>query len=333
MPSAREGIDLTKNSSGDLSLTITRIDSTQIFFGCSFETKILELTKNGDFLCIVDSKVWKFHSHRFAGLKTFVIKAGDKHKNHDTLKDIINAAVEHKISRNGFFVAIGGGTVTDMTGFAANNYFRGIRYINVPTTLLGMVDAAVGGKTAVNHEYQKNMIGSFYHPSAIVYDFSLLSTLDERNYHNGFGEIIKIALLSDKNLFEKLKTVDREKITLSENLKSIIAVTVEEKLRMLGANCFERDLRRPLNLGHTIAHPVEDITGFSIMHGEAVAIGCLFSSAIALGRNKQTIDDYEKLLEIVNHFGFPPWGTLGIGLAPVLLFHSEIHTLQKQCHQ
>lgn len=297
----KEGI-LLREARDHVSVTVRRSDSTQIFFDVNFEKKLRHLVPTSDCMLIIDSHVFAAHKKRFENYKYVVIDAGDQHKNQATIDMIIDAALEHKISRAGYFVGVGGGTVTDMVGFAANNYFRGIRYINVPTSLLGMVDAAVGGKTAINHPHQKNMIGSFYHPTALIYDYSFLVSLDARNLHNGFGEIIKVALLSNRPLFARLHDVTWPWTTPDAAMKEIIRTTVTEKLRMLGDNCFERDLKRPLNLGHSIAHPIEDITHFKIMHGEAVAIGCLFAAAISVQRGSMTTELYDQLEKLVESF-------------------------------
>ncbi len=303
MLNVQEGIQVLASHDKYLNLDIVRVDNTKVFFDVDFKQKLSDLIENDDFLLIIDHAVYRAHKYRFTGLKVVVIEAGDKYKNQRNIDKIIDAGIANKISRTGYFVGIGGGTVTDMVGFAANNYFRGIRYINVPTSLLGMVDAAIGGKTAINHEYQKNMIGSFYHPSFIIYDFSFLKTLDLRNYRNGFGEIIKVALLSHDNLFDLLqKAPSTVEEAVSADLKTMIRMTAENKFVMLGANCFERDLERPLNLGHTVAHPLEDITHFRVMHGEAVAFGCIFAAHISNQQGKFSDEQLTHLINVVNRF-------------------------------
>ena len=300
----REGEGIKVSESGNsVDVTVTRTDHTSLQFGVDFKESLSDIIDTGDYLAVIDCEVWKHHYQRLDKLKRIVISAGDGNKNQATIDTIIDAAIASGVSRAGYFVAIGGGTVTDMVGFAANNYFRGIKYVNVPTTLLGMVDAAVGGKTAINHVHQKNMIGSFYHPAKIIYDFSFLDTLPLRDYHNGFGEIIKVALLSKLPIFEQiLQLQDTAARSTNEALKNIIKQVSVEKLSMLGANCFERDLKRPLNLGHTIAHPVEDITDFKIYHGEAVTLGCLFATYISTLRGKASRDFYSQLRAIVQKF-------------------------------
>lgn len=290
----KEGIILS-SSSGVLDVSIARIDRTKVLLDVDFQEAINDITGTEDYLLIIDKNVYDLHEGRFIGYKSLRLDAGDANKNQSSIDRIIDAAIKNGVSRAGYFIAIGGGTITDMVGFAANNYFRGIRYVNIPTSLLGMVDAAVGGKTAINHKHQKNMVGSFYHPARIIYDFSFLETLDKRNFINGYGEIIKVAILSNEPIFDRLEQLKGEYLAINQNLKDIICLTVQQKLIMLGENCFERDLRRPLNLGHTTAHPIEDITEFQIYHGEAVALGCLFACSIAKQQRKLAVSTVSRI--------------------------------------
>ncbi len=190
-----------------------------------------------------------------------------------------------------------------MTGLASNLFFRGIKSIVVPTTLLAMVDAAVGGKVAVNHPHQKNMLGSFYHPTEILYCAEFLRTLPPRHIISAAGEMLKLALVSKTNLFSLLKNSPNDWIHNQEFLNDVINISVKEKLILLGNNCFERDLKRPLNLGHSVAHPLEDLTDFKILHGEAVAYGVLIASNISLQRNIISDKYYNEILTVASRLG------------------------------
>lgn len=297
-----EGIKLIESNESCLRVEIIRKDTTQVFFDVDFETKLRQLVDDEDYLVIVDEQVAEIHADKFKNMKTVELRAGDKYKNQVAIDKIIDAAIANKISRTGYFVGVGGGTITDMVGYAACTYFRGIKYINVPTSLLGMVDAAIGGKTAINHIYQKNMIGSFYHPTYILYDYTFLRTLDQRNFRNGFGEIIKVSLISKNRHLQNLQRASDSSRSIDAFTKDVIRNVAKDKLRLLGENCFERDLKRPLNLGHTIAHPLEDITDFRVLHGEAVAFGCLFAAQISYLRGSLKQSDLERLRATIDKF-------------------------------
>ncbi len=196
----------------------------------------------------------------------FVYPHGEKSKTANTYLELLEACVKAGLSRQDFLVSLGGGVTGDLTGFAASTYMRGIHYLQIPTTLLAMVDASVGGKTGINLPEGKNLVGTFWQPSAVICDYSTLRTLPKNLFEDGCAEIIKYAVLSDPHLLELLKGVN-------ENIQNIILRCVEIKRNFVEADEKDKDLRMMLNFGHTVGHAVELLSSYNISHGRAVSIG------------------------------------------------------------
>ncbi|PSQ91723.1 MAG: 3-dehydroquinate synthase [Proteobacteria bacterium SW_6_67_9] len=226
-----------------------------------------------------------------ARLAHCVLPDGEQYKNWHTLERVYDAAIEHGCDRDATVVALGGGVVGDMAGFAAATYMRGISLIQIPTTLLAQVDASVGGKTGVNHPRGKNMIGAFYQPRAVIADTAVLATLPEREFRAGLAEVIKYGLLGDRALFEWLEdTIDALTARRRGALASAIERSCRDKAAIVGADEREQGQRALLNLGHTFAHAIEARVGYQgWLHGEAVAAGlCL---AADLSQRLGLVDD------------------------------------------
>jgi 3-dehydroquinate synthase len=211
-----------------------------------------------------------------------ILPAGEMHKNQHSLSLIYDQLIKHGHHRNTTLIALGGGVIGDLTGFAAATYQRGTRFIQLPTTLLAQVDASVGGKTAINHPQGKNMVGSFYQPHAVIMDLDTLSTLPAREFYAGFGEIIKYGLLEGGCFLEKISAL-LTKEGLSPNaacLPDLIADCCRIKAQFVQEDEREKGRRALLNLGHTFAHALETYTNYQRwLHGEAVAIG-LYCAAL-----------------------------------------------------
>ncbi len=305
MQKKSEGISVTTKAHS-ITVNITKNDTTEINFFNSINNLLKKLDKD-DYFFIIDSAVAKNYKNELLVITQkrpfFVIPVKESNKSWKYLRLIIDKAIEAHISRKGAFVAIGGGVVTDMTGLASNLFFRGIKFIVVPTTLLAMVDAAVGGKVAVNHPHQKNMLGSFYHPTEILYCTEFLQTLPPRHIISAAGEMLKLSLVSKTNLLSLLKNSPEDWIHNQIFLNDVINLSAKEKLILLGDNCFERDLKRPLNLGHSVAHPLEDLTDFKVLHGEAVAYGVLIASNISLQRGTMSKKYYNEILTVALRLG------------------------------
>ena len=228
-------------------------------------------------VCIVsDSNVWPLYgaatdaSLRAAGLNTcsFVFPAGEASKCGATFLELLNFLAENRLTRSDVLVALGGGVVGDLTGFAAACFLRGIRFIQVPTTLLAAVDSSVGGKTAIDLPAGKNLAGAFCQPSLVLCDTNCLNSLPEDIFRDGCAEVIKTAILFNEALFMELV---REGIRFDR--ERVIAACVRHKRDIVTADEFDRGARQLLNLGHTIGHAVEAGSDFSLSHGKAVAIG------------------------------------------------------------
>ena len=214
---------------------------------------------------------------------------GEEHKNLKTYESILKALKDNQFDRHDAIIALGGGLTSDIAGFAASSYMRGIDFYIIPTTLLSQVDASVGGKVAVNFDGVKNIVGAFYQPKGVLIDINTLETLEPRLFNEGMAEVIKMAATSNKDLFELL-----EKEDVKANIEKIIYFSLMIKKNVVEQDEKEKWLRRVLNFGHTFAHAIEAKSKGKIYHGEAVAIGMLYMSK---GEAKSRI---ESLLEKFN---------------------------------
>ena len=213
------------------------------------------------------------------------IPSGEEYKTLASIEKIYDAALENSLERSSTLVALGGGVIGDMTGFAAATWLRGINFVQVPTTLLAMVDASIGGKTGVNHPEGKNLIGAFYQPKLVLIDPQVLNTLPVREFRAGMAEVIKYGIIWDADLFTKMEHSDRldEMQSLKpELLQAILTRSCQAKADVVSQDEKEADLRAILNYGHTIGHAVESETGYRLVnHGEAVAIGMVAAGKLA----------------------------------------------------
>ncbi len=204
----------------------------------------------------------------------FVVPAGEASKCSDNLLAFLNFLAEHKLTRSDAVLAFGGGVVGDMAGLSAALYLRGVKYIQVPTTLLAAVDSSVGGKTAIDIPAGKNLIGAFYQPSLVLCDTSLMDTLAPDIYRDGCAEVIKYGVILDKNLYDTLSNIpfDRE---------SVVARCVEIKRDVVQQDEFDNGIRGLLNFGHTFGHAIEKLSNFGVSHGAAVAKGMYIAAKMA----------------------------------------------------
>ncbi len=210
-----------------------------------------------------------------------ILPDGEEYKNQHSLFTIYDSLIQNRHHRDTTIIALGGGVVGDIAGFAAATYQRGVQYIQIPTTLLAQIDASVGGKTAINHPSGKNLIGSFYQPKAVIIDLNTLNTLPEREFRSGLAEMIKYGLLSGGLFLQQLnKALDQGLTAESAELPQLIAQCCQIKADIVGNDEKEHGQRALLNLGHTFAHALEAYTHYQRwLHGEAVAIG-LYCAAV-----------------------------------------------------
>ena len=231
-------------------------------------------------------------------LYVITIEDGEEFKTLATVERILNELFEAKLDRKSLLIAFGGGVIGDMTGFTASLYQRGIGFVQVPTTLLAQVDASVGGKTGVNSAYGKNLIGAFYQPEAVYIDTDFLKTLPSREFSAGIAEIIKMAVMFDKEYFNFLVDAD---FSDRESLEKVIGRCVELKAEVVNLDEKESGIRAVLNYGHTFGHVIENETNYTTyLHGEAVAIGIMMANTLAVELQllKQSqMDMVERFLE------------------------------------
>lgn len=267
----------------------------------SFENlreKIFSKVSENNYLVVISEKVEKLYGKKLNIPKQnkFILKDGEKEKNFKTYQKILEVALKLQLTRKGAIVAIGGGVVGDIAGFAASTYMRGIKFIQVPTTLLASVDSSVGGKTAIDTKFGKNLVGSFYQPDIVFINPKFLKTLDERQYKSGLGEVVKYGFIEKScqcneefNLINFLnenynKITDRDEKTLLQ----LIEICIKLKKSVVEKDEKESNLRRILNFGHTFAHAIETLTNYKYTHGEAVACG--IQIAFNLAEKRELID-------------------------------------------
>jgi 3-dehydroquinate synthase len=238
---------------------------------------------------------------------TVILPDGEQFKNLDTLNTIYTALLEHRMNRGCTLLALGGGVVGDITGFAAASYQRGVAFLQVPTTLLAQVDSSVGGKTGVNHALGKNMIGAFHQPGCVLIDTNTLDTLDDRQLSAGLAEVIKYGLIHDAEFFSWL---EQNMAALRSRDKQALAYAIERscaiKAEIVAADERESGKRALLNLGHTFGHAIETGTGYgNWLHGEAVGAGMIMAADLSLRHGWLTQADVERSKRLITLAGLP----------------------------
>jgi 3-dehydroquinate synthase len=254
-----------------------------------------------------------------------IVPDGEEYKSFETYSYIMGELLRHKLDRRSALVALGGGVIGDMTGFAASTYMRGIGCVQVPTTLLAQVDSSVGGKTGINHPLGKNMIGTFYQPLLVWCDIDTLKTLPRREIRAGIAEIIKYGVIWDKGtskegLFEFL-TDNRDAALALEpkTLADLIRHSCRIKAEVVSADEREAGPRAILNFGHTIGHAVETLTGYTqYLHGEAVAIGMCMEARLSAAMGIMTQTDAQRISSLVKSYGLPWEMPAGLSAAAVI---------------
>lgn len=236
-----------------------------------------------------------------------VLPDGEAHKNLATLDQIFTGLLAARHNRTTTLIALGGGVVGDMTGFAAACYQRGVAFIQIPTTLLSMVDSSVGGKTGVNHPMGKNMIGAFYQPKAVVADISLLKSLPPRELSAGLAEVIKYGLICDYEFFVWLEqNIDLLLAGNEDSLAYAVKRSCENKAEVVAQDEHEGGIRAILNLGHTFGHAIETAQGYgNWLHGEAVAAGMVMAADLSLRRGAISSDEYDRIVAILMRANLP----------------------------
>lgn len=236
-----------------------------------------------------------------------IVKGGEEVKNDlREFEKVLTLVNEAKIDRQSYIIAVGGGAVLDMVGFAASIAHRGVRHIRIPTTVLSQNDSGVGVKNGINYFGKKNFLGAFNPPLAVLNDIHFLKTLSDRDWRSGISEAIKVALIKDKDFFNKLKAdskslVERDATTMTDLIYRCAELHVEH---IASKDPFEKGSSRPLDFGHWAAHKLEQLTGFSLKHGEAVAIGIALDVAYSYINGMITKAEWQEIIDLVMAFGF-----------------------------
>lgn len=269
--------------------------------GFSFLEKLVSKEKA---VIITDDNIASIYAETFEGWKVIAIKPGEKNKQQSTVDHVINQLIKIQADRETFIIGIGGGVITDIAGYTASVYMRGVKFAFVPTSILAMVDASVGGKNGVDVGVYKNLVGIIRHPEFLLYDYSFLKTLPQEEWINGFSEIIKHACIKDEKLFERLENNSLENFRESpEKIADLIKRNVEIKYKVVSNDEFEAGERKLLNFGHTLGHAIENI--YQLPHGNAVSIGMVAACKISEEMNDFPTVDSERVIDLLKKYNLP----------------------------
>ncbi len=281
-------------------------------------------------LLVSNPTIFKHYGARaIASLKTAgfevansILPAGERYKNLNSIQKLYDAALENRLERSSTIVALGGGVIGDMAGFAAATWLRGINVVQVPTTLLAMVDSAIGGKTGVNHPQGKNLIGAFHQPRLVLIDPEVLKTLPVREFRAGMAEVIKYGVIWDAELFAQMeasKHLNQLRYIKPELIDAILTCSCQAKADVVSKDEKEAGLRAILNYGHTIGHAVESLTGYRVVnHGEAVGIGMVAAGQIAVELGMWQKEDTERQNALIQKASLPTQLPSGLDIAAIV---------------
>ncbi|MBS1511452.1 MAG: 3-dehydroquinate synthase [Bacteroidetes bacterium] len=273
------------------------------YFDASFSYLEKLVVKNNTII-ITDEHVYQLQQEKFAGWKTIVIKAGEEHKQQTTVDKIIAELIRLEADRKTCIVGVGGGVVTDIAGYAAGIYMRGLKFAFVPTTILAMVDASIGGKNGVDAGVYKNLVGLIRQPEFLLYDYSLLQTLPFEQWVNGFAEIIKHACIKDALMFAKLERLTLHDFTTDTSLLAeLIEQNVMIKTNVVIHDEFEQGDRKLLNFGHTLGHAIENL--HMLLHGHAISIGMVAACNLSEKLNGFHYDDAIRIVKLLAKYHLP----------------------------
>ncbi|RMF22765.1 MAG: 3-dehydroquinate synthase, partial [Cyanobacteria bacterium J083] len=289
-------IEIASKSLSQLGLSLAKLDLGK---------KVL-LVSNPEIFQLYGEKVVSSLINNGFSVAKHLIPAGENYKNLTAIEQVYDTAFANYLERNSTAIALGGGVIGDMTGFVAATWLRGINFVQVPTSLLAMVDASIGGKTGVNHPQGKNLIGAFYQPKLVFIDPTVLQTLPSREFRAGMAEVIKYGVIWDENLFRELENVDDLDNINEDLLLSIIHRSCQAKAEVVSKDETEGGLRAILNYGHTIGHSVESLTDYRVfVHGEAVAIGMVAAGRIAVKMGLWQESEAKRQEDLIKKAGLP----------------------------
>ena len=303
--------------------------SYPIFIGAGLlgdHALLARATKSKQVMVVTNDRVGPlYHEAVREGLKdrqlaSVVLPDGEAHKTLESFSRIMSALLEHRFERGCTVVALGGGVIGDLAGFAAACYQRGVRFVQIPTTLLAQVDSAVGGKTAVNHPLGKNMIGAFHQPVAVLADLDTLETLEAREFRAGVAEVIKYGLIRDREFFEWLESnLDALMVRDAAAVTHAIKRSCENKAEVVVADEHESGERALLNFGHTFGHAIEQALGYgSWLHGEAVAAGMCMAARMSARVGMIAPTTRDRVIALVARAGLPTEPPAGPGVEDLL---------------
>lgn len=280
----------------------------------TFSTKIVQIILDGKFtaierivaksqaIYITDENVYVLHEKKFKGKKTIVIPSGELHKQQSTVDFIIESLLNFDANRQTVLIGVGGGVVTDMVGYVAGIFMRGVEFGFIPTTLLAMVDASIGGKNGIDIGMYKNMVGLIRQPAFLLYDFDFLNSLPKHQWENGFAEIIKHAAIKDASMMKELAA--NNLAYYQKNKKALITLVeknVQIKVKVVQKDEFEKGDRKLLNFGHTLGHAIEN--EHALLHGHAISIGMVYAAKIS--QVLQGFNGVGILIETLQKYGLP----------------------------
>lgn len=255
-------------------------------------------------VCLVDENVYAHHAEKFKGRECILVPPGEKHKSLGFAEEIMRKMIAAEADRTSFLVGVGGGLTTDLAGFVASTFMRGIPFGFISTTLLGQVDASIGGKNGVNLDGFKNMIGVIRQPDFVWCDLSLLDSLDQKELVSGFAEVIKYGAIRDSRLFDYLGQHHAEVLSRDPAaLERIVADSAGIKIGIVSSDVLEQGERKLLNFGHTLGHAIEKLTG--MLHGEAIAIGMVLAGRLSVNLGFLDPSEAERLESLIAAAGLP----------------------------
>lgn len=293
-----------------------------------FDSSVSELEKlvpRETTVLVTDENVFNHHQPLFGGWNTIVLKPGEAYKTQATVDSIITKLLEFEADRGWTLVGVGGGVVTDITGYAAGVYMRGIRCGFIPTTILAMVDASIGGKNGIDVGVYKNMVGLIRQPAFLLYDTDLLASLPEAEWINGMAEVIKHACIKDAAMFKTLEASDLKQLRKDKDLlKKLIRRNALLKSKVVEADEFEKGERKLLNFGHTLGHAIENM--YELSHGQAVSIG--MTVACHLSERFTGFKHTDRVTKVLEQYGLPTYATFDVEKAWEILKMDKKRTTQ-----
>lgn len=274
---------------------------TDFYFDASFDV-LEKIVSKEKAVIITDENVLKAHQRKLKGYNTIVLKSGEQYKVQQTVDVIIDQLIAMGANRQTILVGFGGGVITDITGYVAGIFMRGVKVGYIPSTLLAMVDAAIGGKNGIDVGVYKNMVGLIRQPSFLIYDYSLLKTLPLKEWQNGFAEIIKHACIKDAKMFAELSANSIPKYRNQPNLLAeLIKRNAGIKIKVVQQDEFETGERKLLNFGHTLGHAIENM--YELSHGEAISIGMTY--ATLMSQQLLLLKSGEDIIKLLKRYGLP----------------------------